>query len=395
MYSQVPCLSKIENGIRRYAIDLLHKLSAMKNIQDFFLFCSGVEYSVLEKCPTDRNKYAGIGATVFFTGVLAFCSSSYALYTVFDSYAMAMAFGLVWGLMIFNLDRYIVMSMKSNGRWWRDFMVAFPRMLMAVLLAMVISKPLELKIFEKEIRAEMLQMEQEVFKQQEDRVKERYTGQIEQLRAQALQIKMDILAKTAYRDSLAKAAVQEADGTGGSRKKNLGPIYRAKKEAADQAQTELAAFVAENQPLAREKELAAQQLETSAQQDITQLDRSKYDGFAARVDALSRLSEKSLAIWWASLFITLLFIAVETAPILVKLISYRSPYDFVLHQQEHVYQMANLEQTTLLSNQVNNKVKVDTEIRAHQANATIQQEKAIIDQKLKETLDGLKGFKWG
>lgn len=362
----------------------------MKNIQDFFLFCSGVEQTVLAQCPTDRNKYAGIGATVFFTGVLAFFSSSYALFTVFDSHLMAVSFGLVWGLMIFNLDRYIVMSMKSNGQWWRDFLVAFPRLLMAVLLAMVISKPLELKIFEKEIQAEMLQMEQEVFKQQEDRVKERYNAQIEQLRAQATQIKMDIAAKTAYRDSLAKAAVQEADGTGGSRKKNLGPIYRAKKEAADQAQVEWSAFVAENQPLAREKELAAQQLEATAQTNINQLDRGKYNGFAARIDALSRLSEKSLAIWWASLFITLLFIAVETAPILVKLISYRSPYDYVLHQQEHVFKMANLEKTTLLANQVNNKVKLDTEVGVHQANATIQREKAIIDQKLKETLEGLK-----
>jgi hypothetical protein len=237
-------------------------------------------------------------------------------------------------------------------------------------------------------------MEQEVFKQQEDRVKERYNAQIEQLRAQATQIKMDIAAKTAYRDSLAKAAVQEADGTGGSRKKNLGPIYRAKKEAADQAQVEWSAFVAENQPLAREKELAAQQLEATAQTNINQLDRGKYNGFAARIDALSRLSEKSLAIWWASLFITLLFIAVETAPILVKLISYRSPYDYVLHQQEHVFKMANLEQTTLLANQVNNKVKLDTEVGVHQANATIQREKAIIDQKLKETLEGLnpRGF---
>ena len=110
----------------------------MKNIQDFFLFCSGVESSVLEKCPTDRNKYAGIGATVFFTGVLAFFSSGYALFTVFDSYWLSGAFGMVWGLMIFNLDRYIVMSMKSNGKWWRDFFVAFPRLLLAVLLAVLL-----------------------------------------------------------------------------------------------------------------------------------------------------------------------------------------------------------------------------------------------------------------
>lgn len=361
----------------------------MKNIQDFFLFCSGVESSVLEKCPTDCNKYAGIGATVFFTGVLAFCSSAYALFTVFDSYWLAAAFGLVWGLMIFNLDRYIVMSMKSNGKWWRDFFVAFPRLVMAVLLALVISKPLELKIFEKEIRAEMVQMEQEVFKQQEDRVKERFQTEIGTLRGQISAIKSEIAAKTAYRDSLSKAAVQEADGTGGSRKKNLGPIYRAKKEAADRAQAELNTFLLESQPLIREKELAAQQFEQQAQTNIAQLERGRFDGLAARLDALSRLAGRSLAIFWASIFITLLFIAVETAPILVKLISYRSPYDYVLHQQEHVFEMANLEQTTLLGNAVKNKLKVDTEVGIHRANAAVETEKAIIDQKLKETLANL------
>jgi hypothetical protein len=83
-------------------------------------FLLGVEKPVLDNRPTDRNKYAGISATVFFTGVLAFCSSGYALYTVFNSAALAVGFGLLWGLMTFNLDRYIVMSMKSPGPWWRE-----------------------------------------------------------------------------------------------------------------------------------------------------------------------------------------------------------------------------------------------------------------------------------
>ena len=87
--------------------------------------------------------------------------------------------------------------------------------------------------------------------------------------------------------------------------------------------------------------------------------------------------------------------AVETAPILVKLISYRSPYDYVLQQEEQVYEMANLEQTTLLSNRVKNKLKVDTEIGIHQTNATIEKEKAIMDQKLRETLDSLKNRTFG
>jgi hypothetical protein len=364
-------------------------LRTMKSTADFFLFCAGADPVILEKCPTDRNKYMGIGATIFFTGVLAFFSSAYALYTVFDSYVMAVMFGLVWGLMIFNLDRYIVMSMKSRGKWWRDAWVAFPRIAMAVLLAVVISKPLELKIFEKEIRAELVQMEQEVFKKQEDKVKDRYTSQIADLRNQIATLKSDISSQTASRDSLAKIAIQEADGTGGSRHKNLGPIYKAKKAAADQAQVELDALLALQQPVIREKELAIQQLETTAQGNIATLDRDRYDGLAARIDALSRLSNNSLAIFYASLFITFLFIAVETAPILVKLISQRSPYDYVLHQEEHVFEMANLEKTTLLRNSVQNKVKVDTEVGAYRAEAQVEMDKAAIDRQKEEALGGV------
>ncbi len=363
----------------------------MQTPEQFFLFCAGVDASVLEKCPTDRNKYMGIGATVFFTGVLAFFSSGYALYTVFDSYLLAIAFGTVWGLMIFNLDRYIVMSMKSQGKWWRDAWVAFPRMVMAVLLAVVISKPLELKIFEKEIRTELVLMEQEVFKQQDERVKERYTAQILDLRSQITQIKTEIGQKTAYRDSLATRAVQEADGTGGSKHANLGPIYRAKKAEADQAQVELDQVLAMQLPVLQAKEQAIQQQEMTMQGGITSLDRSSYDGLAARIDALSRLSARSLAIFYASLFITLLFIAVETAPILVKLISARSPYDYVLHQQEHVFEMAHLEQTTLLRNSVQNKLKFDTETGTYRAEANVATEKAIIDKKKQEVLESLKG----
>lgn len=362
----------------------------MKTLQNFFLFCSGVDFSVLEKCPTDRNKYMGIGATVFFTGVLAFFSSGYALFTVFESFWAATAFGLVWGLMIFNLDRYIVMSMKSYGKWWRDWLVAVPRMALAVLLALVISKPLEMKIFEKEIQAELVTMEQEVYKQQEDRVKTRFQAQIDEQRAQIAALKAEIAEKTASRDRLTLQAVQEADGTGGSGQKNLGPIYKAKKAEADKAQTELEALLASALPAIQGKEAAIQTLETNVQAEITGLQRSRYDGMAARMEALGRLTANSEAILWASLFITLLFIAIETAPIMVKLISYRSPYDYLLHEHEHVFEMANLEKTTLLTNTVRNKLKFETETGAHLVMASIAAEKALIDHKLKEKLETLK-----
>lgn len=362
----------------------------MSRLKKFFLLCSGVTDAILEKCPSDENKYVGIGATVFFTGVLAFFSSGYALFTVFDSYLMAIAFGLVWGLMIFNLDRYIVMSMKSYGKWWRDLVVAVPRLMLAVLLAVVISKPLELKIFEKEIAAELVTMEQEVFKNQEDGVKQRYEIEIEAQRKQITRLKDEISEKAAARDTLAIIAQREADGTGGSGYKNLGPIYRAKKADADKAQAELDTLIAQTLPLIREKEQAIIALDSAIYADIAGLDRNKYNGMAARIDALSRLSNKSDAIWYASIFITLLFIAIETAPIFVKLISYRSPYDYLLHEHEHVFEMNNLEKVTLLSNEVKNKVKYDSETGAHLVNARIILQKELIDKKLKEKLEDLK-----
>lgn len=373
-----------------FAMRQQRRVPAMKNIEQFFLFCSGVDATILDKCPSDKNKYVGIGATIFFTGLLAFFSSGYALYTVFDSWWAAAAFGLVWGLMIFNLDRYIVMSMKSYGKWYRDLLVALPRVALAVLLALVISKPLEMKIFEKEIQSELVQMEQEVFKLQEDRVKDRFQTEIADNRAQIAVLKDEITAKTAARDTLTKLAVQEADGTGGSKKKNLGPIYQAKRNEADLAQTELAALLALNQPLILEKELAVQALEKNIGTETSALERSRYNGLAARMEALSRLTKKSEAMMIASLFIMLLFVAIETAPILVKLISYRSPYDYLLHEHEHVFQMANLETTTLRGNLTRNKVKYDTETSNYITFSKIAAEKALIDYKLQEKLEAFK-----
>lgn len=354
----------------------------MSKVSEFLLQCSGVDREILRECPTDENKYIGIGGTVLFTGILAFFSSAYAIYTVFDNYFMAILFGAIWGLMIFNLDRYIVSSMKSRGSFFRDFMVAFPRLVMAVLLALVISKPLELKIFEKEINAELLTMEQEVYQEQEDKVWARYNAQIVAHRADIPLLQAEIDQAAALRDTLALMAIQEADGTGGSGHRNLGPIYRTKKAEADKAQAALNATEARVLPLIAEKQQAIAELEQQAATDIEALDRQAYGGMAARMDALHRLGMDSPAIYYASIFITLLFIALETAPVFVKLISSRSPYDYLLHEKEHVFAMNNLEQTSLLSNAVKNKVKFDTETGIYRTQKEIEMEQALTDEYL-------------
>ena len=77
--------------------------------------CSGADIDILtNSSKAEQIKYAGIGGTVFFTAVMAAIASSYALFTVFDNYFVAIGFGLVWGLLIFNLDRFIVSTIKKS-----------------------------------------------------------------------------------------------------------------------------------------------------------------------------------------------------------------------------------------------------------------------------------------
>ena len=101
----------------------------MNFLQKFLIICSGSSFELLKKTPTDINKHIGIGGVILFTGILAALSAGYALNTVFDNIYAATGFGILWGLMIFNLDRYIVTSMKKSGRSFPLFTTALPRLI--------------------------------------------------------------------------------------------------------------------------------------------------------------------------------------------------------------------------------------------------------------------------
>ena len=127
-------------------------------ISNFFLRCSGASVDIISKCPEfERIKYASIGVTIFFTSVLAFISSFYGLSQIFDSYIIVFPLAVFWGLIIFNLDRYIVQSLRAGDSKYQNLVISFPRLILAILVAIIISKPLEVKLFEDEINAYLVQ----------------------------------------------------------------------------------------------------------------------------------------------------------------------------------------------------------------------------------------------
>ncbi len=363
----------------------------MIKLKEFFLFCSGAHRSILNRTPTETNKYVGIGATIFFTGVFAALAAAYALNTVFDNPWLTLPIALLWGLMIFNLDRFIVSTMKKKGSFFRDFTAATPRIILAILIAIVIAKPLELKIFETEIETELVKMQQENFKIQDDLVKARYTGEIDSLQTEIALLKNEISDKEAERDRLVNEAIMEADGTGGSMRRNLGPIYRTKRAAADLVQIELDQLTATNGAviLAKQERIAA--IEEVQSSELASLDRVKLGGFAARLEGLERAANRSRAIFVANIFIMLLFMAVETAPVITKLILERSPYDYVLDKHEHGYALQHEAVMAQRHKEVRSRVAFDNATVDYRTKAAIQAEKELADDAIRRKLEQLKG----
>lgn len=359
----------------------------MKNLQEFLHMCSGADPSTLRKSPTESNKYVGIGGAVLFTAILATLASGYALYTVFNSLWISLLFGVIWGLMIFNLDRFIVSSMKQRGSFFRDLWVAIPRVALAVVIALVIATPLELKLFEKEIDAELIIMEQEVIAEQEEALRGRYMANLLVHDAQIEELNNEIIASKVFRDQLAREAVAEADGTGGSQRQNMGPIYALKKAEAVKANEEYQLVLASNNARIAEVTAGKELIEKQMAAELESIERVPYNGMAARIAALDRIGADHAPIAAVHIFIFLLFLLIETAPILAKLISYRGPYDLHLHKHEHAVAMYHKEVTQMASHDTEEKLKYYTQVGTARVNARIKEERAKIDQELKQTID--------
>jgi len=226
-------------------------------LKQFFILCSGADRDLLKDCSKgEQTKYVGIGATVFFTAVMAFLASAYALFTVFDSIYPALIFGFVWSLLIFNLDRFIVSTIKKRDRFMDEFLQATPRIMLAIIIAIVISKPLEIKIFEKEINTVLLKEKNEMELANKKQIGTYFKTDLDKNKAEIAALKADIVNKEKEVNALYSTYITEAEGTTGTKKLGKGPVYKEKREKHDASLKEFETLKAANEAKIIEKEKA-------------------------------------------------------------------------------------------------------------------------------------------
>lgn len=304
-------------------------------LKSFFILCSGADQNLLEGCSEgEKTKFVGIGATVFFTAVMAFIAAAYALFTVFDSIYPAIAFGIVWGLLIFNLDRFIVSTIRKRDSFFDELIQASPRIALAVIIAIVISKPLEIKIFEKEINTVLLTEKNAMALNNKKEVANYFQSDLAQNKAQTDSLKSEISKKEAEVNALYETYITEAEGTKGTMKMGKGPVFKEKISKHDLAKSELDTLRKMNlaKIAANDKKAASLQTDLDKKVSETQPIIDNFDGLMARINALNKLP------WLPSFFIMLLFLAIETSPIIAKMLSPKGEYDIKLEDLETALQ---------------------------------------------------------
>jgi Domain of unknown function (DUF4407) len=314
----------------------------LNSLRNFFWICSGVVINNLKKIETDHVKYASIGATVFFTGLLASLSGGYAMHYVFDNYWVTIPFAILWGLVIFNLDRYIVSSLvkpPTSGRgaffdFLKEIPPALPRFLLAGVIAIAVSKPIEIRLFQKEIDTQINE-DLEKFKIDYS-TNSIYKKQIEKIKIGQKndKISIDLSNKEKQIAALEADYVKEIQGITGTKKygygiaaKTIEKTLKSLKSEADSIKKGY--FLNDTTNQAKINKL---ELEHNQNYELELKNRSNNVGFLARNVALGKLQEKSQVVQITSWFLMLLFLILEISPILVKLLSPKGIYDFQLEK---------------------------------------------------------------
>jgi hypothetical protein len=317
----------------------------MRKITRFFWFCSGAHIDTLKKYPIEHNKYVGIGATIFFTALFASLSGGYAMYFVFngDAFAVGFAilFGLLWGTAIFNMDRYIVSSINKEGTTNQQILQASPRILLAIMIGIVISRPLELKIFDKEIRQKLktayLKGQHHKIDTLQKTYQQKYAmemGKTVDLKKEKDSLEKDInrsrfqLNQEVFGDKTNQTSGITGYGTYAKQKQSVLEEKEARLKTVTDNADKMDQYLAQRKGY---EGLNSLRLFSDHQLDSL----ANIAGFADRNWALGQLTynengTRDIDTYLAISFIGYLFILFECLPVFVKLMSPKGPYDVAI-----------------------------------------------------------------
>lgn len=333
----------------------------------FLWFSAGADADILARCPeSDQVKYQGIGGIIFATGVLAFVSSSYALWTVFSPkegmaleqtvsssditlpIIISIVGGLIWGTIIWNIDRFIVSSTGcgdgTSKITFSEVFYALPRMFMAALIGICLSTPLEIRILKPEIDMELHIQQEDLKRELDEKSRTNYENEDKRLSDEITKIEdtiRDIKDKQENRrqevNSQRTKLELEAEGKTASGIPGRGPAWQDKKDNLDIQMIEFEELkrlnTEEIDSLNKKiKEKEGEQEDNRERQNKEKKYNSQKahqtDGLLKRIEIAHKIGGMMRVV------LTLLLLSIELGPIFFKMMIAKSTYDFLKEQKE-------------------------------------------------------------
>ncbi|NOQ75608.1 MAG: DUF4407 domain-containing protein [Crocinitomix sp.] len=287
----------------------------------FFWWCAGADADLLRQLDSDKQRYFLIGTTVLITALFAAISGIYVFSSVFQNIPLAVIFGIMWGMLIFTLDRYVVATVSRGSNFTRTLLQLLPRFLISILISIVIATPLSLRLFEDEIQKEhskqfyeeMLSIDM-IFEKQKANIEEQIS---------ALQEKIDL--KLYELNKREKEYEDEIMGVNGSGLSGSGPIAVFKRQQYEYARHDYndARTTTDSLITSLNKQLLTFHAELNSSRSYVIPPMT----FVAMSQAFAELKTKDSTINLISLMLTLFIMLISTAPIVVQISSRKSLYE--------------------------------------------------------------------
>lgn len=325
-------------------------------VMKWFWKIAGGDAYILERATySDQIKYFTLGGIVLATGLMAGLAGGYAFYTIFSpkgaaivndidipTVMLSIAFGILWGLMIFNIDRFIVTSTgKGDGTekiTKEEFKGAIPRIIMGMIIAITISKPIEIRMFQAEINNKLYEkqlVQQKDFEEKAAKIFEDRLNLIDQ------ELKEIDLKRKDINQRIVEAERNMQDNLMG---KVPGiPAGNGRLTQAIQGQINVLKIELESFDRANEERIVSAE---KSKKEILEEKEKVLKSNDVVVKGLDGLLERiklahEVAGFWVTLFITLLFMSIELTPIFFKLMLTKTPYDYLAENRDDLIQAEN------------------------------------------------------
>jgi hypothetical protein len=322
----------------------------------FLWKAAGGDRYLLERATySDQVKYVCLGGIVFATGAMAGLAGGYAFYTIFEprgsaidyttswsTTIMSFIFGIAWGLMIFNIDRFIVTSTgKGDGTeaiTWDEIKGALPRIIMGTIIALTISKPVEIRMFKTEIDIKLREKQLEQQSEYQAKVDKTYRDREKTLEKDFGEIAEE---RNSLNDRIKAAEKEYIDQLNGRVPGSVpgdGRLAGALKSKLDDLSRQLEVFDQQNGIALADLNKRKSELRTAKEKERNNNEKiaNGLDGLLERI----KLAHE-IAGWVITTFITLLFLAIELTPVFFKLMLTKTPYDYLAENRDELIKAEN------------------------------------------------------